>query len=478
MFPPPARRKPVSIICLQRPGCPAALSRPLDRGAPRRGHRRVPADRQRRRFVRNRRGGPQPRGLTGEPRPPRVRAPGRIPALPEAHWRRLPAFLRTTRASASSVQSASRPAGSIAGRIRDRVLLLGEPVREPTEVDSLDEVLFMIPRSLAQREPLSEAAELAWHAYAVEYGRAPDRSGWALRCRHPSHAHSLTRDTRLDAPRAPCLEIPRRLASACPGRHHCATCGAGSKLGFLRRRFRRLRDSAAAHAARRAARGGPCVLSDIRFDIDDVLQRDPNSPLMVVNLDRESRFADERSRSLELARRGRSIILTSRTMPGMIDAIESRPPDTSMLLTNLGIADLRSLAPHLPRERRLLGLRRETGCWILLGAAAEAAPQQWRSPEATPLGMRRRRRSPCAQPGSSRARIRNCGARNSRKRVASRARNTGESGSSRRRVQCSGCTASTLSPAPSIISIASRSANHRRWVLSKIPPRPPSARFP
>ena len=35
---------------------------------------------------------------------------------------------------------------------------------------SLDEVLFMAPRALVLREPLSEAPELAWHAYAIEYG--------------------------------------------------------------------------------------------------------------------------------------------------------------------------------------------------------------------------------------------------------------------------------------------------------------------
>ena len=51
---------------LQRPGRPAALPRSLDRGAPRRGDRRVPADRQRRRLVRDRRGGPQPRCIAGE----------------------------------------------------------------------------------------------------------------------------------------------------------------------------------------------------------------------------------------------------------------------------------------------------------------------------------------------------------------------------------------------------------------------------
>lgn len=43
--------------------------------------------------------------------------------------------------------------GGLVGRIRDRVTLLGEHVDRPTEVASLDEVLFMAPRALVLREP-------------------------------------------------------------------------------------------------------------------------------------------------------------------------------------------------------------------------------------------------------------------------------------------------------------------------------------
>ena len=60
--------------------------------------------------------------------------------------------------------------GGFVGRVRDRVFLGGAPAREPTTVDSVDELLFMVPRRLLVREPLTEDPELAWHAYAVEYG--------------------------------------------------------------------------------------------------------------------------------------------------------------------------------------------------------------------------------------------------------------------------------------------------------------------
>jgi hypothetical protein len=58
-----------------------------------------------------------------------------------------------------------------------------------------------------------------------------------------------------------------------------------------------------------------------------------------------------------------------------------------IMLTNLGIADLRLLSSHLPPGPRLLGFRREIGYWMLLGAVAAAVPQQWQLPKATPLGM-------------------------------------------------------------------------------------------
>ena len=50
--------------------------------------------------------------------------------------------------------------GRILGRIRDRVVLLGERLTSPADVDSLDEVLFMVSRELIRAEPL--AATPTW----------------------------------------------------------------------------------------------------------------------------------------------------------------------------------------------------------------------------------------------------------------------------------------------------------------------------
>ena len=67
--------------------------------------------------------------------------------------------------------------GRIAGRIRDRAVLLGVPVQQPADVDSVDELLFMVPRPLVLRHPLTELPDMAWHAYGVEYGLRVRRLG-------------------------------------------------------------------------------------------------------------------------------------------------------------------------------------------------------------------------------------------------------------------------------------------------------------
>ncbi|HET8874061.1 MAG TPA: glycosyltransferase, partial [Gaiellaceae bacterium] len=65
----------------------------------------------------------------------------------------------------------------LVGRVRDRVVLIGERAAEPVDVDTVDEVLFIVPRRVFDRERLSEAPEFAWHAYAVEYGLRLRRNG-------------------------------------------------------------------------------------------------------------------------------------------------------------------------------------------------------------------------------------------------------------------------------------------------------------
>lgn len=282
--------------------------------------------------------------------------------------------------------------GGVVGRIRDRVILSGTPLERPTEVASLDEVLFMAPRAQVLREPLSEAPDLAWHAYAIEYGLRVRSLGLRV-CATDiplTHNSSTTNLDRLDV-------AYDAVAASYPGDvplpATCGTVGAPSRLrrraGILRPhrwRYRWLRESAVVHAARRIAGGGRCVLGDIRLDIDEVLASNRGTPLRVVNLERGPGFVGGHH-PLQLARDGRPISFASHPMPELTDIVSGLAPDASMLVTDLRIADLKALAPHLPAAPRVLGFRREIGLWILLGAAAGARPREWRSPKARPLGM-------------------------------------------------------------------------------------------
>jgi hypothetical protein len=282
--------------------------------------------------------------------------------------------------------------GEIVGRVRDRVVLIGTAAGEPVDVDSVDEVLFMAPRRLIEREPLSEDRELAWHAYAVELGlRARSLGLRVCALDMPLTHNSLT--TNLDRLDTAYAAVASRYPDAVPVR---ATCGwvkpaspprqKGALLQPHRWRYRWLRESLAAHVARSAAGARRCVLGDIRLDVDDVIAEELGQPLLVVNLDRGGGFADEAP--LELIRHTTPITLAARPLAGVVEIVAGAGPSAPILLTNLERGDLRALASHLPPGPRLLGFRGEIGYWLLLGrAAAAAAPPSWRTAKARPLAM-------------------------------------------------------------------------------------------
>ena len=283
-------------------------------------------------------------------------------------------------------------AGEILGRVRDRVVLIGEPASEPGDVDSVDEVLFMARRSLIEREPLVEDPEFAWHAYAIELGLRAKAHGLRVCALDVPLTHnSLTMNLdRLDSAYA---ALASRYPTAMPLRATCGWVGAPKRactrtagLRAQRWRYRWLRESLAAHAARAAAGAWRCVLGDIRLDVDDLIAADLEAPLLVVNLDREHGFSEEAP--LELIRGSAPITLIARPLTGVVEAITGAEPSAPILLTNLDRGALRALAPHLPRGPRLLGFRRELGYWLLLGRAASATvPPGWRTARATPLAM-------------------------------------------------------------------------------------------
>jgi Glycosyltransferase like family len=285
-------------------------------------------------------------------------------------------------------------AGRFFGRVRDRVMLLGDPTARPLTVDSVDEVLFVISRRTLEREPLADVPDLAWHAYAVEYGLRLGPKGLRV-CAvdMPLTHNSLTVNLdRLDvAYGAIAAMYPDAMPIITPGGRVGGTPRVRDRISVLgahRWRYRWLRESRDAHAGRRSAGGSPCVLSDIRLDVDDVIAGAPDRPVTAISVDHHPVFADERPGPLTLPRAGRPIMVTSRPVGEVAEAVAGLPSGTPVLLTNLTLDDVGRLAPQLPSQQRVLGYRTSIGYWMLLGVPGMVLPAAWRSPQATPLGMR------------------------------------------------------------------------------------------
>ena len=284
--------------------------------------------------------------------------------------------------------------GRIIGRVRDRVVLLGDAVRCPTDVDSVDEVLFMAPRSQLLRYPLTESRDMAWHAYAVEYGLRMRKQGLRTGVADiPLTHNSLSTNTaRLgEAHQA----IAALYADLLPVR---TTCGVidrriartESRVWFPshRWRYRWLRESLALRQARRAAGLRAAVLADIRFDVDDVIGRSPGRRLHIVNSSQGRRFANGDPCLLELARRDGEIAVGSCDISDVPAALSGRVPGSWLLLTDLSQTDLKMIGPRLSVTPSVLGFHMGIGFWLLIGATFMDLPAQWRSKKATPLGMR------------------------------------------------------------------------------------------
>jgi hypothetical protein len=283
--------------------------------------------------------------------------------------------------------------GRIVGRIRDRVVLLGEAVASPVDVDSVDEVLFMVPRNQLPHEPLTESSAMAWHAYAVEYGLRARRLGLRTGVADiPLTHNSLTINLdRLDeAHRAVAAHYEDMLPVY-------TTCGVITKIGGKTRRetwlssqrwrYPWLRESLAIRQSHQVSGPAATVLADIRRDVDDVINRSPGRRLHIVN-----RFQggplDGGWSPLELARRDGCVVLATCDISDVSAALTSRPRGDWLLLTNLSRADLRVLGSQLSAPLGVLGFHAGIGFWILLGAPLAALPPRWGSKRATPLGRR------------------------------------------------------------------------------------------
>ncbi len=281
------------------------------------------------------------------------------------------------------------------GRLRDRAQLIGRHALLPVEVDSVDEVLFLLRRDVVLEHPLSEEPDLAWHAYAVDLSVRLRLLGLRVGAVDMAITHnSLTVNlNRLDV-------AHRRVGADHPGltpiRTTCGTIGGGRvgwrELPLLRRhrwRLRWLRHSVVAARVRKRL-DLPVVLSDIRHDLD-LISFSEESPLQIFNVDRTSGFADFESSPLHLTRYQRPVVMRAvSTLPALFDALDAVPDNAGVLVMGLELRDLDDLPAWGTGQRAwLAGIHQDT-LWFLGGSAAIDLPEAWTRPAAVPLSCSRR----------------------------------------------------------------------------------------
>ena len=281
--------------------------------------------------------------------------------------------------------------GLVRGRMRDRVVLIGRAADGFVDVDSVDELLFMVRRQQSLQAPLSEDLNLAWHAYAVEYGARVRQSGkrvvvGRIPVTHNSLTTNLDRLTEAHAHISAIYpeQLPLRTTMGIIDRHRARQ---GEFLAGHRWRYRWLKGSRHAYSARRAIGQLPVVLSDIRMDIDDLLENCGEQNLTVIALESEQELDTDLAETIELERLGRKLTFGVANSRAVLDCCSGRGHDMSLLLTNVDVAFLPKLRGVLKEADALLGFFESTGFWLITGPAAKASPAAWMLPSARPLGL-------------------------------------------------------------------------------------------
>lgn len=271
------------------------------------------------------------------------------------------------------------------GRIRDRIVGLGVPAPRPRDVESMDEVLFMLPRAQWLQEPLADEAGLGWHAYAVEYSaRMRSRGRRAVVRDIPLTHNSLSTNLRH-------LDVARRwVADAYPELLPLqTTCGAiervDSSRGFagLGRRVRSLarweRESRVATTVRDTVRTGDVILADIRFSIDELATAVDALEICAADL---ADSTGEATAVEGLSRWGRRFSAATLDVAGMNDLLRGSSIGQLVVLTNLTPAALAELS--LADADHIVGYSQEAGIWVAVGAGRTAAEVVWPSRRSKP----------------------------------------------------------------------------------------------
>lgn len=281
--------------------------------------------------------------------------------------------------------------GEVVGAMRDRVVPLGRSTSVPVDVDSLDEVLFMVTRSQVLREPLSESPDLAWHAYAVEYClrmRASGRRAAAVDI--PLTHNSMTTNlARLDVAHR---SVGHTYAGLVPVRTTCGIVTGEHGSGATAWPVRRARgartfwgESVRARRVRRSLRGVPqarghVVLADIRLLVDDVARLAGSSSIRVIDPSRDGTVGEAEG----LERNGIAFSAATLRWPGVVAAVAATTPDQLLLVSGLRSEEIAPLAATTTGPY-VVGLARDTGLWLLLGADPATLAPLWSRPRNRPF---------------------------------------------------------------------------------------------
>ncbi|KQR12198.1 hypothetical protein [Cellulomonas sp. Leaf334] len=294
---------------------------------------------------------------------------------------------------------------TVAGVVRDRVVMIGAPSSPSVPVDSLDEVLFLVERDRVLDQPLSEHPDLAWHAYAVEYGARVRSQGLRVRTHDVVLTHnSMT--TNLDRLAEAHAHVARTYPDLLPLHTTCGVVRASAHRGRWSTAWRRRHGVATwareSFVAARLARstGGSArdvVLGDIRLDVDDALDVVDADRLDVVNVV-ASRADAQPWRPVSVTRRGRDVSAVVATVDDLARTLAAPEPGRTLLVTGLDESALRVLAPALRALPHLVGHAQDTGSWVLVGATVGRVRALWPARRNAPFGLRPRH---ATSPGSS-----------------------------------------------------------------------------
>ena len=274
----------------------------------------------------------------------------------------------------------------IIGRLRDRIVMIGEPAPAPRDVETLDEVLLMMTRQQVLDEPISEDPLLAWHAYGVEYALRMRRAGRRAVARDMPLTHNSlsTNLAKLDLAHR---HVADQYPELVPIHTTCGTVrrdDATTPVQQGLRRFRSARiwwgESTVARDVHRISPESEKVFADIRMLIDEALEIGGKRALRVLDLD-PAATADHAD---DLVRFDRPFAVATADVDTARDTIAARDSDELIFVAGLTDETQTALAPF-DGQPHVLGNSHSTGRWALIGASADELKALWPSRRNRPL---------------------------------------------------------------------------------------------